>query len=167
MAQAKAEVVDVESPPKSKKMLYILLIAILLLAMGGGAAYYFLIHKDSKNETAEPVKEVKQKALIYMPLENFVVNLLPEADGDQVFLQVGINLQVDESKDIDVIKANMPQVRSRLLLLLSSQSAKVLETPGGKNKLMADILTEIKRPFAKDHQEQKVANVFFTSFIIQ
>jgi len=84
-----------------------------------------------------------------------------------MFLQIGINLQVEDNQEVSMIKTHMPQVRSRMLLLLSRQSAKVLETPAGKSQLIAEILTEIKRPFATEFQEQKVTNVFFTSFIIQ
>ncbi len=168
MATATTEVEEIESAPKSKKKLIIIVIAILILAIGGGAAaYFFLFHKEDAHEEKQPVKEVKHQPLIYVPLENFVVNVIPEEDGDQVFLQIGINLQVEDNKDVDMIKANMPQVRSRLLMLLSNQSAKVLETPSGKTKLIEDILAELKRPFGREQGEQKITNVFFTSFIIQ
>jgi len=168
MSKVVADVLNVDPPTKSQKKWIVIVLALLIVLISAAAGTYFLLYKkDEKPDPAEPIKKVAQKALVYLPLEIFVVNLLPEADGDQVFLQIGVNLQVDDNQDVDMIKTHMPQVRSRMLLLLSSQSAKVLETPGGKNQLIADILAELKRPFAKDFQEQKVSNVFFTSFIIQ
>jgi len=168
MSQDAAEVLSVDLSPKSKKKwVMIMMVILFVLLCSAAGAYFLLFKKDEITESSEPIKKITPKTLVYLPLEMFVVNLLSEADGDQVFLQIGVNLQVDDNQDVDMIKTHMPQVRSRMLLLLSSQSAKVLETPGGKNQLIADILAELKRPFAKDFQEQKVSNVFFTSFIIQ
>ena len=168
MSQGAAEVlkVDLSSKPKKKWVMITLVILITVLCSAAGA-YFLFFKKNELTEPSEPVKKVTPKTLVYLPLETFVVNLLSDADGDQMFLQIGINLQVEDNQEVSTIKMHMPQVRSRMLLLLSMQSAKVLETPAGKSQLIAEILTEIKRPFAAELQEQKVSNVFFTSFIIQ
>lgn len=155
--------------PKSNKKL-ILIIAILLigLAGGGGAAWFFLGHKneDDGHAKAKAKKNDPAKPPVFMVMEPFTVNLQPDGAGDQ-FLQVAFSLQVIDQKDVDTIKLYLPQIRSRLLLLLSGKKASEISTPAGKKKLADEIVTQVKQPFTPDGPEQNVTNVFFTSFVIQ
>jgi flagellar FliL protein len=76
-------------------------------------------------------------------------------------------LQVADQSQVDLIKLYMPQVRSRLLLLLSSKKASEISTPEGKKKLSDEIMEQVKQPFKLGAAPQNVTNVFFTSFVIQ
>ncbi|MHB1677050.1 MAG: flagellar basal body-associated protein FliL [Sulfuriferula sp.] len=152
------------SAGKSKKNLLIIISAIfVLLLAGGGAAAYFFMHKSGN--THGTVKREDSKPPVFIPLDSFTVNLSPD-EGDK-FLQVALTLQVSSDKEADNIKTHMPQVRSRILLLLSSQKASVLLTEAGKNLLMKEIVAEINKPFDPAGDPQKVLGVFFTSFVIQ
>lgn len=150
---------------KSKKKLIIMIAAaILILGVVGVGAAVFLSKKNSgskeKEHKAEPAKPS-----VFVALEPFVVNLQSES-GDK-FLQVSMTLQVPDEEQANLIKLNMPQVRSRLLMLLSSKEATEILAAEGKEQLMEDIVNQIKLPFVAKGTPQKVNGVFFTSFIVQ
>ena len=100
-----------------------------------------------------------------LPVDQFTVNLQPE-NGDQ-YLQLAITLQAGSLEESEVIKTNMPKVRSRILLLLSSKHASEINTPEGKQQLSKDIMEAVNLPFESDGEAQEVSEVLFTAFIIQ
>jgi len=93
------------------------------------------------------------------------VNL--QADPDEKFLQLDLSLQVPTPEAAEAIKVQMPAVRSRLLMLLTSKSASEISTVEGKQELTEEIVAEVKKPFATGGKPQEVLGVFFTSFVIQ
>jgi flagellar FliL protein len=160
-ADPKAEAAAV---PKSspKKLIILIAIGVLVLVAGAGAAWYFM-HGDS---TAIAKKEAKPaEPPVYVPLEKFVVNLQPE-DGEQ-YLQIQFTLQVPTLEQVEVIKANMPKIQSRVLLLLSAKRASELSTPEGKRQLSSELIASINEPLAAKGDPQQVSDVLYTSFIIQ
>lgn len=163
-AKSAAPAAEAEPAGKSKKPLLIIIGAVLVVLLaGGGAAAYFLMHKTDGKQAA--VKKENSKPPVFVPLDSFTVNLSPD-EGDK-FLQIALTLQVPDDKEGDNLKVHLPQIRSRLLLLLSSQKASVLLTEAGKNQLIKEIVTEINKPFEPGGNPQKVLGVFFTSFVIQ
>lgn len=148
--------------------------AVLVLALGGGAGWYFM-HKGAddsapaepaKKEHASSKKAKKSEAKPeYIAVEPFTVNLQPE-HGDQ-YLQVAFTLQVDSPEQVELIKANMAKVRSRVLLLLSGKKASEISTVEGKQQLAGEILAAVNAPFEEHGDAQEVSDVLFTSFIIQ
>lgn len=126
--------------PKSKKMLLIG-IAVLVLVLGAGAGWYFT--KGSKHG-AEEKKAHPPAPPKFIALEPFTLNLQRE-ESDQ-FLQLGITLKVVEPEGKaemeEKIKLLMPEIRSRLLLLLSGKRASELTPAEGKKKLAQEIVAE-------------------------
>lgn len=139
-APAAKEETPVAAPPKSKKML-IIGIVVLLAAVAGGAVWFFTRGHAPADGHAEAVKEEAPHAAKFVPLgENFTVNLQRE-EGDQ-YLQAGITLKVLQPELEEKIKATMPEIRSKLLFLLSSKKPSELQTVEGKKKLIAEIIAE-------------------------
>ena len=153
---------DAAPAGKSKKKLMIVAIGALLLIGGGGAAWTLL---HGKSDGAPHKAVVKLGPPVFVPIDAFTVNLQPET-GDQ-FLQIAFTLQVAGQEQVELIKTNMPKVRSRLLLLLSSKKASELNNVEGKKQLVTDIIGQVKLPFEDKGPEQEVTDVLFTSFIIQ
>lgn len=154
------KVSDTAAKSGKKGKLPILVALLTLLSAGGGAAWYFLqgnAHHDAKAAAPKPP--------VFVNLEPFTVNLQPE-QGDQ-YLQVGLALKVSDSSTVDQIKLYMPEIRSRILLLLSSKRASELITAEGKNKVSGEIAAEVKNPIAPQLNPQESLAVFFTSFVIQ
>lgn len=173
-AEAKAD-----APPAGgkKKMMIIILAAVLVLGAGGGGAAWFLMHKgDAGAEHEEEAPKAKSKGKkahkaagppVYVPVEPFTVNLQPDSEGSEQYLQLAFTLQVGSLEEVENIKQNMPKVRSRVLLLLSSKRASEINTPEGKQQLSSEIIEQMKLPFENRGDEQDVSEVLFTSFIIQ
>ena len=163
-AGAQAEVEE-EAPvvKKSKKKLIIILLAVILLAGGGGAAWFFMGHKAPAGE--KQAKMEPPKPPVFLIMEPFTVNL--QSDGTEQFLQAAFTLQVATAEQVDLLKLYMPQVRSRLLLLLSSKKAADINTAEGKKKLNEEIMAAVKQPFTPGAKPQEVSDVFITSFVIQ
>ncbi|MGH8665791.1 MAG: flagellar basal body-associated protein FliL [Burkholderiales bacterium] len=139
-AAAKAPVEAPASAPRKKSnLLLIVVLAVVLLAAGGAGAWWFLSQSHGDDAEAE---EIEFKPSIFLPLEQFTVNLQPE-EGQQ-FLQTALTLKVSELEIADAIKAQMPEVRSRLLFLLSSKKPSELSSLEGKNKLTEEIVRAVE-----------------------
>lgn len=158
------ENVEAPAPRKSqKKRIVVMGLLLLVLGIGGGGTWYFLGSSDA------PVPAAKQeppKPPVFLPMDQFTVNLQSESGNDQ-FLQVSFTLQLADQEQVDLIKTYMPLVRSRLLLLLSSKKASEISGVEGKKKLSDEIIAQVKQPFLPQGAPQAVTGVFFTSFVIQ
>lgn len=159
-ADPKADAAPVSA--SKKKLLVIIIMAMLVLGLGGAAAWYFM---QGKPDEATAHKTLKAEPPVFVAIEPFTVNLLPE-NGDQ-YLQIQFTLQVPSLEQVELIKANMPKVRSRVLLLLSGKKASEIMTPDGKRQLSTEIISLLKQPFADKGPQQQVSDVLYTSFIIQ
>ena len=148
---------DAKAEKKSgKARLVIIIVAVLLVGGAGGAAawYYGNLH-------ATPGPKIP----VFLSLETFTVNLEPE-NSDQ-HLQTNLTLKVGDNEAVSRIKLHMPEVRNRVLLLLSSKTASQIATVEGKKKLATELLAEINQPFEEGAGGQAVESVLFTSFVIQ
>ncbi|NHZ99194.1 flagellar basal body-associated protein FliL [Massilia sp. CCM 8734] len=164
---------DAAVKPPSKKMAMIGAI-VAVVVLGGGGAGWFLMHDkggDEAEETAKPSKKKKKAAKahappVFAPLEVFTVNLQPDGEEEHM-LQVSITLEMAGQEQADLVKNNMPKVRSRVLLLLSAKKSSELTTVEGKTRLAEEVMEAIKKPFTDHEEPQEVNEVMFTQFIIQ
>jgi flagellar protein FliL len=176
--------------PKSKKLLLIIVVAVVVLALAAGAGWFFLGKRsaaaDDEEEVSAPAHEEAHGPPTYLPLDNMVVNLA-DPGGEKV-AQVGVTLELSDSKAPEKVRAYLPAIRSGILMLLSQRTAEELLQREGKEKLAADILAEASRHFSSETPEGKaegakgkkkkasakggdeespVRGVLFSSFIIQ
>jgi len=179
---AKEAPVEAEVPvkPKSKRLL-LAVIALLVLGAVGGGVWYFL-KGTLHSEEAKPVVEQP----VFVVLEPFTVNLQHD-EGDQ-YLNIGITLKIANVEVGDKVKQHLPELRSRLLFLLSSKHPSELMPVEGKKKLAQEIIVEANsilgvrtaspqgeaasaveaEPVAHGNANGKgVLDVLFTAFIIQ
>jgi flagellar FliL protein len=181
-----------EAAPKKKgKLLLFIIIGVLLVvfAVGGGAAYFLLKKKPAEDADAEddggraPKKELKAdkehppKPPTYLKLETFTTNLLPEApEQPPQYIQVVVELRVPEPTDAEQLKGYMPELRDKILRLLTSRKPSQLVSLEGKDALAAEIRATANRlinPPAKGRDgkmiepTEPVQSVHFSSFIIQ
>jgi flagellar FliL protein len=167
MSKAPAKKADdgANPPGKSKKKLIIIIVVAILALAGIGAGAMMFLGKKSAAPKEEPKKEEVQKAPIFLPLDAFTVNL--QSDEGDKYLQVNMTIQLPDEKATEAFKANMPQVKSRMLLLLSSKDAAEILTPEGKQVLIQEIMEKLNEPFSSKGDPQKISGVFFTSFVVQ
>jgi len=138
------------APKKKSKLTLILAIVAVLVVAAAGAAWYFLGRAGADDEE-EP--RASSKPAVFLPVDQFTVNLQPE-DGSQ-FLQVAMTLKVVDQETADTIKSLLPEVRSRVLLLLSSKKASQLTSPEGKTKLAEEIIGEVEAPLPQLKHKSK------------
>lgn len=169
------------APPKKKKKggrLKIVSLLTLLLICAGGAAWYFLGNQPTNEadaplatKSAKAAKSAKTKAVsseppVFLALDPFTVNLRYDEASPQ-YLQVGLALRLADETSIEAIKLYMPEIRSRILLLLSSKKATDITTPEGKDMLSAELAKEIAQPLAGHVSAKGLRGVLFTSFLVQ
>ena len=154
---------------KILKPILIGLVVLALLAGVGGAVWYFVLRDHGVSEHESAVKEKEEdastRAPIFLTLDPFIVNLQPSPIGKR--MQVTLSLQLSSEKQIEQINQFMPEVRSRLLILLSSKAGSDISTTEGKTVLANEIINQINQPFTGRKDGQHVTAVFFTSFVIQ
>ena len=165
-AKMKAEPkADAAAAPKSSKKMLIMIIGLVVL-LAGAAGAYFMLKGGGEGADHKPAKKAKAHTPpVFVPLDAFTVNLQPE-NGDQ-YLQIAFTLQVSDEKQVELIKANMARVRSRVLLLLSSKKASEISTPEGKAALSKELVTTLQAPFVEKGDPQEISDVLYTAFIIQ
>ncbi len=127
------------APNKKKPMMMVAIAAVVVL--GGAGGWYFLGHKSSGHEASTKAKH--EGPPIFTSMEPFVVNL---AGDSQHYLQVGIDLRVNDNSVTDQIKQHLPEVRNGILLLLSSKTVDDLAGVEQKNYLRAQIREVVNKP---------------------
>src|ERR1700689_1899713 len=101
-----------------KGKLIVIVVLLLVLAGGGFAAWKFLIQK-ADDPSAE--KLVAQQPPVFLPIDQFTVNLNPE--GGEQMLQTSFALKVTDQEVVEAIKLRLPDLRNQVLLLMSSKKA--------------------------------------------
>lgn len=123
-----------------KTIILIGIIALLALIIAAGGGWFYAIQKKNAPHVDE-VKEVKiepPKTPLFIVLEPFTVNLQRES-SDQ-YLQIGITLKVFEHDIEKSVKTNLPEIRSKILQLLTTKTATELLTSDGKQQLASEIV---------------------------
>lgn len=163
-----------EKKGKSGVMRIVLIVVVALLVVGVSITTTLLLMGGSDKEGGDAGDEKSEKAaeaakpkpVFYKTLEPpFVVNF--EDKGHVRFLQVGIDVMVNDELMLPEIDKHMPVIRNNIVLLLSSQGYADISSREGKEKLRADTLKEIQQILQKRTGKPGVEEVYFTSFVIQ
>lgn len=168
----------------------ILLAALVLILVAGGSVagtWYFTTRMQAPpsapvqlsvgqtpdgQQQAAPTTFVAPAAVpaqvpspIFVPIEAFTVTL-QNAETERI-MHVGITLRVSDEQSRLRLEKYMPEVRSRILMVLSAQSPTAVQTPQGKLDMASAITQAVKRPFSPLPDGQYVSDVLFTAFVVQ
>jgi flagellar FliL protein len=127
------------------------------------------------HEVQHKKKDEKKSAPVFLPLDIFTVNL---ADREaERYAQVGVTLELADTKTSDQLKTYMPAIRNDILMLLAHKRADELQERDGKLTLAREIRRAAMKPLlavedkdgdGKDEaDEEPVRAVHFSAFIIQ
>ncbi|CAB3651930.1 MULTISPECIES: flagellar basal body-associated protein FliL [Achromobacter] len=114
---------------------------------------------------APPAGPIAVPAPIFVPIEAFTVTL-QNADTERI-MHVGLTLRVSDEQTRTRLEKYMPEVRSRILMVLSSQSPTGVQTQQGKTDMANAIKQAVNRPFSPLPDGQYVTDVLFTAFVVQ
>ncbi|CDG21704.1 Flagellar protein FliL [Xenorhabdus poinarii G6] len=143
-------------------MILLILIAVLGAAIGG---YSWWKMNQSTNQNTDKTKVTNLP--VFMTLEPFTVNLIDNEEHLDRVLYVGITLRLPNEKTRQRFHDYLPEVRSRLLLLLSRQQADNLAKNDGKMNLMAAIKQTLNPTLIPSEPDQEITDVLFTTFILR
>ncbi|MNQ25708.1 flagellar basal body-associated protein FliL [compost metagenome] len=114
---------------------------------------------------APPAGPIAVPAPIFVPIEAFTVTL-QNAETERI-MHVGLTLRVSDEQTRTRLEKYMPEVRSRILMVLSSQSPTGVQTQQGKTEMANAIKTVVNQPFSPLPDGQYVTDVLFTAFVVQ
>lgn len=154
-----------EAKAGKSKLVPILLVVILLLLAGGGGGGYFLYKRSSQPAVAVVPPPV------FFALDPFTVNLASDPDSDSDsgdhYLHLGLTLKIGSAAEEHKLTEYLPEIRSHILLLLSSKKPSDLATVAGKQKLSDELRATIAKTFEHESNGPKVSGVLLTDFVIQ
>lgn len=148
-----------KAAPKRSRL--VLLLAVLAIVLAAGAALFFLLRTGKANASAPP----DPPKPIFVALQPLTVNLL--SDGRPKFLHIGVTLLVQDDPARARLQEVMPELRSRLLLLLSNRDPATLMAPKDKSTLAGQIRDELNRPVASGAPALGIRSVAFETFVVQ
>lgn len=154
---------------KFSSVLVIVMMIITLAACGfAGYAFWKMRHTSMtpRNTTVAASKAPLSRPLFYA-LDPFTLTLTDSEQQSERVLYIGFTLRLSDEETERRLEEYLPEVRSRLLLLLSHQQQAVLQTEQGKSDLVEQIQQTLKHPFASGLPEQHIADVLFTTFIMR
>lgn len=169
----------------------LMLLALLLVAAASIAGTWFFLHWQAGRElspvqigvggqgqavaaqpgaqpttfVAPPAAPAQVPAPIFIPLEPFTATV--EDPESERILRIGITLRVSDEQSRTRIEKYLPEVRSRVLMVLSAQTPQTIRTPQGKADIAKSVLTAVNRPFTPLPDGQYVTDVLFTEFVVQ
>ena len=140
-------------------------------AAGDAAAGAQTADKKAKKDKKKKQKKKKKKkelpkTVFYHPLDPaFVVNF--EEDDELHFLQISMQVMAYDQAVIENVQKHIPAIRNSLVLLLSKQSYRALNSEKGKEKLRADALQEVQKVLKQFVRKPGIEAIYFTAFVMQ
>ncbi|PHN46615.1 flagellar basal body-associated protein FliL [Pseudomonas amygdali] len=165
---AKSE--EVKDPAtKGKLKLIILAVVALLLAVGlSVGATWFLMHKSESTPdpaAAAAAANVKPVAVFEPMTPAFVVNF--NSNGRQRYMQVSITMLARNAADMEALKAHMPLIRNKLVMLFAAIPFESLASPIGQEMLRQKATASIQEVAQKELGKTVIEQLLFTNFVLQ
>jgi len=151
--------------------LLVALAALLVVALTSVATTWVVtsrMYSQGQAFAAAPQAALPPQAApapIFVELAPFTVTL--QNREIERILHVEMTLRVGNEQSRERILRYMPEVRSRVLMALSSRDPESIHTPQSRVDLAGAIAREVSRPFAPLPDGQYVNDVFFTAFVVQ
>ena len=163
MADEKEDVKDddKEKATAKKSKLKFIIIAVVVLLIGVGGIYGYSKFNKGKEKKADISQT--DKASIVLPLNSFVVNLMDKQGVGKRYLKITMELEVNKEEDKLLIENHNAQIRDTVLLLLSSQSLKEINTMEGKLELKQNLLSRMGQILG----DGVIRRIYFTEFVVQ
>lgn len=152
---------------KRSKLIIISVLLVLIAAAGGGYAWWTQQGQSSAPGAAQVKKEEPPAPPVFLALDTFTVNLQNADNNPDRVLYIGLTLRLPDEKNRTALNEYLPEVRSRLLLLLSRQKSSDLVSEAGKQQLITDIKQVLSTPFVKGQPNLVISDVLFTAFILR
>lgn len=148
---------------------WLLIVMILLLSVSTSATLYMLmeIQQGLDPESEEEIVEMEDlPPPMFVTIGPLTVNLQNDEFGNRL-LYIGLSLRVLDEDTQEMLQTHMPDIKSRLLVLLSSKSADDLTSQAGKEALRESIMALVSQPLGENMPQPAIHSVLYTDFIVQ
>ncbi|WP_145517902.1 flagellar basal body-associated protein FliL [Yersinia bercovieri] len=150
-------------------ILFMMLITIGACALAGYTFYEMNnikahVSGDNNDTVATPISE--PIIPLYIQMDTFTVSLKPTPTDDGRVLHIGLTLRVKDENSKVLIEKFLPEVRSRLLILLAQQTAENISADKGKQQLIEKIKSVVSEPLTPN-QSVVITDVLFNAFILR
>jgi flagellar FliL protein len=142
---------------------------VAVLAIAGVGVALFL-----NDDAAAPVEESPAakadeppSPALYTSLHPPLVVNLRDSTGAQHFMQVTLEVMARKQDVINAVRDHTPVIRNSLILLYGSELYEDVVTRAGKEKMLADGLTEVRRVMKQQAAVSGIEALYFTNLIIQ
>ncbi|WP_404361821.1 flagellar basal body-associated protein FliL [Marinobacter sp.] len=151
---------------KSRLKLIILVVVVIILAVGLSIAgtLWFLGNSSGAEEPAEAEPVVFQANQYYVMSKPLVSTV--QAEGRQRYAQVYIAFTSPDPEALAAVETHLPLIRSQLLAVLGSRTFTGLQTPEGRDELIAEMLATVNQTL-EGEGEPPVEKVLFRNFVLQ
>ncbi|MGB6155229.1 flagellar basal body-associated FliL family protein [Castellaniella sp.] len=156
------------------RLLKFLLLLIIIIGASVGGTMLFMNRNSPSTPatTANPAVTVVPApaapvvvAPIFAELEPFTVTLYGEMRNRILYTAITLRLADEASRK--QIEDYMPEVRDRILKVLSSQPLAQVQTPEGRQALSNALKAELSNTFAPQLPAPQISDVLFTAFVVQ
>jgi flagellar FliL protein len=116
--------------------------------------------EEKSEDTNEEEEEEDVMGPIYA-LDTFIANLADE--GGKRYLRVTMELELKDTTVREDLEKRLPQIRNAVLMLLPTKRHEDIQNIEGKIVLRNEIIDRLNSLFKED----RIANLYFTEFVIQ
>ncbi|PKH24736.1 flagellar basal body-associated protein FliL [Enterobacterales bacterium CwR94] len=152
---------------RKRSLLVPVLLIVTVAALGTAGYAVWRMMTPSAQASEKAAQPEPPAAPVFFALDTFTVNLVNDENDPDRVLYVGFTLRLPDEENRRRMNDYLPEVRSRLLLLLSRQNAAELAREEGKQKLVTQIKQVLAPPLVQGQPEQVVSDVLFTAFILR
>ncbi|CAM4298672.1 flagellar basal body-associated FliL family protein [Kerstersia similis] len=171
------------SPPRKSNLLLKIISALLLLvlfAFAGIGGAWFYVNREHPVAPATPAADSPDASTaapsgkdpdanaplpIFVDLTPFTVTLSDNVMERLVHMAITIRLSDQDSKDR--LLRYLPEVRNRVLMILSDQSPETIASTRTRTRLAQEIAHALSQPFKPLVKGQQIIDVLFTDFVVQ
>jgi flagellar FliL protein len=156
----------------SSGILKVLLASVLSLGLGAGG-YWFYEHNvanasvgpNQASPEAAPVRMEPAAMPVFLDLEPFTLTLQDQISSRVLY--VGLTIQLKDEASRDRLNRYMPIVRSRIITELSDIRPSMLNERDTKSAIRSTVSKTLELPFTSEAQQQHIADVLFSAFVVQ
>ncbi|MGH8167559.1 MAG: flagellar basal body-associated FliL family protein [Woeseiaceae bacterium] len=143
--------------------------ALVLVVLGvfAGPMITSISRTPAETTAAADAPAEAGKSALYTSLHPPLVISFKDSDGDNHYMQMTMDVMARDQKVIDAVKQHTPVIRNALILLYGNVERDAVGTRAGKEKMLADALTEIQNVMTRQTGSAGVEAVYFTSLIVQ
>lgn len=162
-----------KTPAAGSKSSPVIIIALIVALAACGMAGYLLVELKQlsgmlagQNTQSTPEKSLPPVEPLYVPLKTFTVSLKPVTPNDNRVIYIGLTMRVENKESKSLAEKVLPEIRSRINLLLTQHSADQLVSAEGKQSLLNSIAQSLAQPITSGQQLQ-VSDILLNEFIIR